>query len=89
MITHTVEQFILDPKLILLSSSYRTQAHTIEQFILDPKSKQDKVKVTNSKNLPKLKIFVKGGGGGGGGYNETKLNIRWETTYKVTYIYLQ
>ena len=31
--------------------------HTIEQFILDPKSKQDKVKVTNLKNLPKLQIF--------------------------------
>ena len=27
--------------------------HTIDQFILDPKSKQDKVKVTNLKNLPK------------------------------------
>ena len=26
-------------------------------FILDPKSKQDKVKVTNLKNLPKLQIF--------------------------------
>ena len=31
--------------------------HTIDQFILDPKSKQDKVKVTNLKNLPKLNIF--------------------------------
>ena len=30
---------------------------TIDQFILDPKSKQDKVKVTNLKNLPKLQIF--------------------------------
>ena len=28
--------------------------HSIDQFILDPKSKQDKVKVTNLKNLPKL-----------------------------------
>ena len=26
-------------------------------FILDPKSKQDKIKVTNLKNLPKLQIF--------------------------------
>ena len=31
--------------------------HTINQLILDPKSKQDKVKVTNLKNLSKLKIF--------------------------------
>ena len=31
--------------------------HTIDQFILDPKSKQDKVKITNLKNLPKLQIF--------------------------------
>ena len=31
--------------------------HTIDQFILDPNSKQDKVKVTNLKNLPKLQIF--------------------------------
>ena len=31
--------------------------HTIDQFILDPKSKQDKVKVTNLKNFPKLQIF--------------------------------
>ena len=47
---HTIEQFILDPKPILLSSSYLipspyywavhigSQTHTIEQFILDPKS---------------------------------------------------
>ena len=34
-----------------------TIPHTTDQFILDPKSKQDKVKVTNSKNLPKLQIF--------------------------------
>ena len=38
----SIDQFILDPK-----------AHTINKFILDPKSKQDKVKVTNLKNLPK------------------------------------
>ena len=31
--------------------------HTIDQFILDPKSKQDEVKVTNLKNLPKFQIF--------------------------------
>ena len=31
--------------------------HTIDQFIFDPKSKQDKVKVTNLNNLPKLQIF--------------------------------
>ena len=31
--------------------------HTIDQFILDPKSKQDKGKITNLKNLPKLHIF--------------------------------
>ena len=31
--------------------------HTIEQFIFDPKSKQDKVKVTNLINLPKLQNF--------------------------------
>ena len=30
--------------------------HTIDQFILDPKSKQDKVKVKNSKHLRKLQI---------------------------------
>ena len=30
--------------------------HTIDQFLLDPKSKQDKVKDTNFKNLPKLQI---------------------------------
>ena len=30
--------------------------HTIDLFILDPKSKQDKVKITNLKNLPKLQI---------------------------------
>ena len=30
--------------------------HTTDQFILDPKSKQDKVKVTNFKNLSKLQI---------------------------------
>ena len=35
-----------------------SQAHTIHQFILDPKSKQDKVKVTNWKNLPKLQFFL-------------------------------
>ena len=57
MITHTIEQFILDSKLILLTSSHWIQAHTVEQFILDPKSKQDKVKVTNLKNFPKLQIF--------------------------------
>ena len=32
-------------------------SHTTDQFILDPKSKQDKVKVTNLKDLPKLQIF--------------------------------
>ena len=49
MITHTIDQFMLDPKLILLTSSYwipssyywpvhiGSQAHTIDQFILDPK----------------------------------------------------
>ena len=31
--------------------------HTIDQFILDPKSKQDKVKLTNLKNLPKLQFL--------------------------------
>ena len=31
--------------------------HTIDQFELDPKSKQDKVKITNLKNLPKLQMF--------------------------------
>ena len=31
--------------------------HTIDQLILDPKSKQDKIKVTNSKNLPKLQFL--------------------------------
>ena len=31
--------------------------HTIDQFISDLKSKQDKVKVTNLKNLPRLQIF--------------------------------
>ena len=31
--------------------------HTIGQFILDSKSQQDKVKVKNLKNLPKLQIF--------------------------------
>ena len=31
--------------------------YTIDQFILDPKSKQNKIKVTNLKNSPKLKIF--------------------------------
>ena len=35
----------------------RSQAHIVDQFILDPKSKQDKVKVTNLKNFPKLQIF--------------------------------
>ena len=33
--------------------------HTIDQFILDPKSKQDKVKVKNLKNLPRLQILKK------------------------------
>ena len=32
-------------------------SHTTDRFIFDPKSKQDKVRVTNSKNLPKLQIF--------------------------------
>ena len=32
--------------------------HTIDQFILDRKSKQDKVNVTNLKNLPKLQILT-------------------------------
>ena len=32
-------------------------AYTIDQFILDPKSKQDKVKATNLKNLPKLQTM--------------------------------
>ena len=31
--------------------------HIIDQLILDPKSKQDKDKVTNLKNLPNLQIF--------------------------------
>ena len=31
--------------------------HTTDQFKLDPKSKQDKVKVTNLKNLPKVQII--------------------------------
>ena len=31
--------------------------HPYYCFILDPKSEQDKVKVTNLKNLPKFKIF--------------------------------
>ena len=31
---------------------------TIHQFIVDPKSKQDKVKGTNLKNLLKLQIFL-------------------------------
>ena len=31
--------------------------HTIDQFILDPKSKQDKMKVTDLKNLSKLQIL--------------------------------
>ena len=31
--------------------------NTIDQFILDPMSRQDKVKVANSKHLPKLEIF--------------------------------
>ena len=35
-----------------------SHAHTTEQFILDPKSKQDNMKVTNLKNLPKLQIFL-------------------------------
>ena len=42
---------------ILLSSFIGSQAYIIEQFILDPKSKHDKVKVTNLKNLPKLQLF--------------------------------
>ena len=33
--------------------------HTIDQFISDPNSKQDKVKATNLKNLPKLRFFFK------------------------------
>ena len=33
-------------------------AHTIDQLTLDPKSKQDKIKVTNSKNLPKLQFLI-------------------------------
>ena len=37
--------------------AYVTCTASIDQFILDPKSKQDKVKVTNLKNLPKLQIF--------------------------------
>ena len=32
--------------------------HTVDQLILDPKSKQDKVKVTNLDNLPKLQFFA-------------------------------
>ena len=31
--------------------------HIIDQFTLDPMSKQDKLKVTNLKNLPKLQIL--------------------------------
>ena len=31
--------------------------HTIDQLIMDPKWKQDKVKVTKLKNLPKLQSF--------------------------------
>ena len=34
-------------------------SHTTDQSIFDPKSKQDKVKVTNLKNLPKSKTFWK------------------------------
>ena len=32
--------------------------HTIDQFLLNPKRKQDKVKVTNFKNLPKRHFFI-------------------------------
>ena len=35
-----------------------SQVKSIDQFILDSKSKQDKVKFTNLKNLPKLQIFT-------------------------------
>ena len=31
--------------------------HTFDKFVLDQKSKQDKVKVKNLKNLRKLHIF--------------------------------
>ena len=34
-----------------------SHGHTIDQFISFPKSKQDKVKVTNLKNFPKLYFF--------------------------------
>ena len=34
-----------------------SQDHTTDQFLLDPKSKPDKVKVTNIKNLLKLQFF--------------------------------
>ena len=34
----------------------RMITHIIDQFILDPKPKQDKVKITNLKNLPKFQI---------------------------------
>ena len=34
-----------------------TPYNTTEQFMLDSKSKQDKVKVMNLKNLPKLQIL--------------------------------
>ena len=42
--------------------------HTIDQFILDPGSKQDKVKVTNLKNLQNL-ILKK--------YGEIDLSQHW------------
>ena len=32
--------------------------HNVDQYILDPKSKQDKVKVTNLKNSPKLHFLL-------------------------------
>ena len=41
----------------MITHTIGSQAHTIDQFILDPKSKQDKVKIINSKNLAKLEIF--------------------------------
>ena len=44
MITHTIDQFILNPKSILLTRSYRI-------------SSENKVKAKNLENLRKIKIL--------------------------------
>ena len=42
---------------LLRSEDIPRRLHPYYWFIMDPKSKEDKIKVTNLKNMPKFHIF--------------------------------